>query len=350
MKILVTGSAGFIGYYMVKKLTGRSDEIVGLDNINDYYDVNLKYGRLKESGIDKEQISENTYVQSNCYPNYQFIQMDLNDGDQVRRLFKDHQFDRVVHMAAQAGVRYSIENPQAYLNSNLNGFFYILEACREAHVEHLVYASSSSVYGLNGKMPFSVHDGADHPVSLYGATKKANELMAHAYSQLYNIPTTGLRFFTVYGPWGRPDMAYFLFTEAILNGKPIEVFNQGDMQRDFTYIDDIVSGVIKVLDHPAAPNQNWDNQAPDAASSSAPYRVYNIGRGSPVNLMDFIHILEDALGKKAEMRMRPMQPGDVIATWADTSALEKDVQYHPDTDFETGIREFVSWYREYYQI
>ena len=299
MKILVTGTAGFIGFYTVKRLLERGDEVVGVDNINDYYDVNLKYDRLAETGIERKQIDWYKFVQSDKYANYRFIRMNLEDRQAVQMLFANESFDKVISLAAQAGVRYSIQNPHAYVSSNVNGFLHLLEGCRHHRISHLVYASSSSVYGLNGKVPFSEHDSIAHPMSLYAATKKSNELMAHTYSSLYGIPTTGLRFFTVYGPWGRPDMSPFLFTDAILNNRPIKVFNNGDMLRDFTYVDDIVEGVIRVLDHTATPNPDWSPITPDPATSIAPYRIYNIGNSSPVKLMDFIKAIELACGLPA---------------------------------------------------
>ena len=298
MRILVTGTAGFIGFHLAKKLLERGDEVIGLDSINDYYDINVKYGRLTETGIEKEKIEYAEFVQSSKYPNYKFVQLNLEDRKAVLELFEKEKFDKVVNLAAQAGVRYSIENPFAYIESNINGFINILEGCRHNNVKHLAYASSSSVYGLNEQMPFSTSSNVDHPMSLYAATKKSNELMAHTYSHLYNLPTTGLRFFTVYGPWGRPDMALFLFTKAALEGKTIDVFNNGDMLRDFTYIDDIVEGVVRVTDNPAKSNPNWNGKNPDPSTSSAPYKIYNIGNNNPVKLMDFIEAIEKTLGKK----------------------------------------------------
>ncbi|BDY13165.1 NAD-dependent epimerase [Hydrogenimonas cancrithermarum] len=348
MKILVTGTAGFIGYHLAKRLLEEGHEVVGIDNINDYYDVNLKYGRLRELGIEERDVSAGKRVKSRRYDGHAFYLMDLADTPAIERLFKEEKFDAVCNLAAQAGVRYSLENPMAYIRSNVTGFANILEGCRNHEVENLCYASSSSVYGLNKSMPFRVSDSVDHPVSLYAATKKGNELMAHTYSHLYGIRTTGLRFFTVYGPWGRPDMAPMLFADAILNDRPINVFNYGKMQRDFTYIDDIVEGVVKVIENPAKANEDFDFMHPDPASSPAPYRVYNIGNGKPVKLMDFILTLEKHLGKKAQMNMMPMQPGDVEATWADTSALERDVGYSPSTDLDRGIEKFIEWYRSYY--
>lgn len=335
MKVLVTGAAGFIGFHLSQRLLARGDEVIGIDNINDYYDVNLKHGRLN---------------QIKGHENFTFIKCGLEERDAIEKAFKEHQPQRVVNLAAQAGVRYSLENPQAYIDANIVGFTNILECCRHYQVEHLVYASSSSVYGANTKMPFSVHDNVDHPVSLYAASKKSNELMAHTYSHLFNIPTTGLRFFTVYGPWGRPDMALFLFTKSILEGKPIKVFNYGKHRRDFTYIDDIVEGVIRTLDNVATPNPNWSSDQPDPGTSKAPYRIYNIGSNRPVELLRYIEVLEQCLGKTAEKDLLPMQPGDVPDTYADVDALVADVGYKPDTPLETGVANFVSWYRDYYQV
>jgi UDP-glucuronate 4-epimerase len=414
-KILITGSAGFIGFHLTQRLLAEGCRVVGLDNINDYYDVNLKYGRLAQTGIAREAVEgeefraqgsslpdgsqgskfnaedtdqdspfqggqgdvlasgenasgfnqENTLerakgmtstvahlplLQSTRHPNYRFIRMALEDSEGIMALFAQEKFDYVVHLAAQAGVRYSLTNPQAYMDANITGTLSILEACRAHPVKHLVYASSSSVYGKNTRMPFSVHHNVDHPVSLYAASKKANELMAHTYSHLFNIPTTGLRFFTVYGPWGRPDMALFIFTKAIIAGETIEVFNHGEMMRDFTYIDDIVEGVTRVMYAPATPNSQWNGDQPDPGTSAAPYRIYNIGNSSPEKLMDFIRALEDALGTKARMQLMPIQPGDVPATWADTSDLEHDLGYKPNTPIRHGIGKFVEWYRGYYGL
>jgi len=350
MKHLLTGTAGFIGFHLAKRLLERGDDVVGLDCINDYYDVNLKYARLERTGILKNEIEYGEFVQSSKFKNYKFIMLKLEDREAILKLFSIEKFDKVCNLAAQAGVRYSIENPFTYIDSNIVGFMNILEGCRHNGVKHLVYASSSSVYGLNEEMPFSVHHNVDHPVSLYAASKKSNELMAHTYSYLYQIPTTGLRFFTVYGPWGRPDMALFLFTKAILEGKPIDVFNNGNMQRDFTYVDDIVEGVVRVIDSPPAGNPDWTGQSPDPGTSSAPYRVYNIGNSKPVKLLDFIEAIEDALGKRAVKNFLPMQPGDVPATWADVSDLAADFGYQPSTPVEEGIRRFVEWYKKYYKI
>ena len=329
MHILVTGSAGFIGYHLSEKLLARGDTVTGLDNLNDYYEVSLKEARLD---------------QLKTQPAFTFIRADLQDRQALEALFTENNFDAGINLAAPAGVRYSLENPHAYIDSNVVGFTNILECCRHHKIGHLVYASSSSVYGMNASMPFSVHDNVDHPISLYAATKKANELMAHTYSHLYNLPTTGLRFFTVYGPWGRPDMALFLFTKAILAGEPIKVFNNGKMQRDFTYIDDIVEGLIRVTDKPATPNSDWDAASPDPGTSSAPYRLYNIGNNNPVSLMDFIGAIEKALGKTAEKEFLPMQPGDVAATYADIDALIDSIDYHPQTPVQDGINNFIAWY------
>lgn len=333
MKVLITGTAGFIGSTLALKLLARGDEVIGIDNLNDYYDVNLKLARLA-------RVKE--------FPGFIEAKGNLEDRDFIYKTFETHKPDRVVNLAAQAGVRYSLENPHAYIDSNIVGFTNILEACRHNDVKHLVYASSSSVYGANTNMPFSIHDNVDHPVSLYAASKKANELMAHTYSHLFNLPTTGLRFFTVYGPWGRPDMALFLFTKSILEGKPIDVFNYGNHRRDFTYIDDIVEGVIRTLDNVAAPNAQWTGDTPDPATSKAPFKIYNIGNNNPVNLMDYIETLENALGKKAEKNMLPLQPGDVPDTYADVQDLVNDVGYKPETTIQEGIGNFVEWYKNYY--
>jgi UDP-glucuronate 4-epimerase len=350
MKLLITGTAGFIGFHLLKKLAKEGHEIVGLDNINSYYDVNLKYSRLENSGIRKEEIQYNRLIRSTVYPLYSFIRLNLEDDAGVHALFKKEKFDKVCHLAAQAGVRYSIEHPRTYIDCNIVGFLNILEACRHNGTDHLVYASSSSVYGLNEQMPFSVQDNVDHPVSLYAASKKSNELMAHTYSHLYGLPTTGLRFFTVYGPWGRPDMALFLFTKAILENKPIDVYNNGDMERDFTYIDDIIEGVSRIIKATPRGNKNWSGKKPDPSSSLAPYRVYNIGNSKPVKLLDFIESIEKATGKKAKKNMLPLQPGDVPRTWADVSSLTTDFNYTPDTSIKDGVEKFVEWYREFYKV
>ena len=348
MKILVTGTAGFIGFHLAQKLLERGDEVVGLDNINDYYDVNLKYARLNEVGIKEDDISSNKLVQSSKYPNHKFIKAGLEEGEVINALFEKEKFDAVCNLAAQAGVRYSIENPHAYIDSNIKGFMNILEACRNYDVKNLSYASSSSVYGLNKSQPFKTSDHTDHPVSLYAATKKSNEMMAHTYSHLYNISTTGLRFFTVYGPYGRPDMAPMLFADAILNDRPIKVFNHGNMSRDFTYVDDIVDGIIKVIDNPATSSNNFDVKNPSPDISSAAYRVYNIGNNAPVQLLDFIETLEKSIGIEAKKNFMVMQPGDVVSTYADVSDLIKDFNYKPDTKLSDGIDEFVKWYKEFY--
>ena len=350
MKILITGTAGFIGFHLAQRLIDRGDEVVGLDSINDYYDTSVKYGRLKMTGIQRGDIGYNKLITSSKHGNYRFIQMDLEDKENIDALFAAEKFDKVCNLAAQAGVRYSLVNPQAYINANIVGFLNLLEACRHNNIRHLAYASSSSVYGLNENMPFSTSDNVDHPVSLYAASKKSNELMAHTYSHLFGVPTTGLRFFTVYGPWGRPDMALFLFTKAILEDKPIDVFNNGKMRRDFTYVDDIVEGVIRVIDHAPQGNPNWSGAAPDPSCSKAPYKVYNIGNSAPVELMDFIDAIEQALGKKAVKNMMPIQPGDVPATWADVDDLVEDLDYRPNTPIQEGVKRFIAWYKEFYNI
>ncbi|MBU1668246.1 NAD-dependent epimerase [bacterium] len=347
MKILVTGTAGFIGFHLTKKLLERGDSVIGLDNINDYYDVNLKYARLEELGIHKEDIQEN-HLTASSTTKLKFIKADLADRETIYKLFKSEKFDAVCNLAAQAGVRYSLENPHAYIDSNVVGFMNILEACRHNGVKNLSYASSSSVYGLNKSQPFKTTDHTDHPVSLYAATKKSNEMMAHTYSHLYDISTTGLRFFTVYGPWGRPDMAPFLFADAILNNRAIKVFNHGNMSRDFTYIDDIVDGIIKVIDNPAQANKNWNANRPETNSSSAPYKIYNIGNNAPVNLMEFISEIETAIGTVAEKNFMEIQPGDVESTYADTSGLMNDFDYRPFTPLDKGVSEFVTWFKAFY--
>lgn len=335
MKILVTGAAGFIGSALTHRLLARGDKVMGVDNLNDYYDVRLKRDRL---------------ARLIPYSDFRFQEVDISDRHGMATIFADGSFDRVVHLAAQPGVRYSLQNPNAYVDSNLVGFMTVLEGCRHYDIEHLVYASSSSVYGGNAKMPFSERDSVDHPVSLYAATKKANELMAHTYSHLFKLPTTGLRFFTVYGPWGRPDMALFQFTKAILDGRPIDVFNHGRMQRDFTYVDDIVEGVVRTLDRPAKPDPAFDPLYPDPSTAAAPYRVFNIGNSQPVPLLNFISHIEDALGKVAIKNLLPLQDGDVPATYADVNALQAWTEFSPMTDLRTGIRNFVAWYRSYYKV
>jgi UDP-glucuronate 4-epimerase len=334
MKVLVTGVAGFIGSHLAKRLLARGDSVFGIDNMSDYYDVTLKEARLKWC----------------AHPEFVFERLDIADRQGMPRLFARQSFDAVVHLAAQAGVRYSIENPAAYVDANLVGFGNVLEGARHGKVKHLVFASSSSVYGANTKLPFSESDNVDHPVSLYAATKKANELMAHTYASLYGLPCTGLRFFTVYGPWGRPDMALFKFTRGILQGERIPVFNRGQMIRDFTFVDDIVEGVVHTVDKPAQPNPAWSGEAPDPATSYAPYRVYNIGNNQPVELMRYIQVLEETLGRKADMELLPMQDGDVPATYANVDALQRDVGFRPRTPIEEGVRRFVEWYREYYRV
>jgi UDP-glucuronate 4-epimerase len=334
-RILVTGAAGFIGYHLSQRLLSRGDTVIGLDNLNDYYEVTLKYDRLSHL---------------KDHPNFTFHQIDLADNAAMESLFQQNQFDVVVNLAAQAGVRYSLTHPHAYTTSNVVGFTNILEGCRHSQVKHLVFASSSSVYGANTKVPFSVHDNVDHPISLYAASKKANELMAHTYSHLYGLPSTGLRFFSVYGTWGRPDMALFMFTKAILAGQPIEVFNHGKMRRDFTYVDDIVEGVVRVMDKVPEPNLEWSGDNPDPGTSKAPYKIYNIGNNNPVELMHFIRVLEDCLGVKAQMNMLPMQPGDVPVNFADVDDLIRDVGFRPNTKVEVGIQRFVDWYRQYYKV
>lgn len=348
MKILVTGTAGFIGFHLAKALLERGEEVIGIDNINDYYDVELKYSRLAETGIQRKDIVYNTSVRSSNYPGYQFFQLDLADKDKLEQLFASQKFDKVINLAAQAGVRYSLENPQAYIDANITGFLNILECCRYNKIKHLVYASSSSVYGNNSKMPLSTSDRVDHPISLYAATKKSNELMAHTYSHLFGIPTTGLRFFTVYGPYGRPDMALFLFTKAIIAGQPIQVFNKGEMKRDFTYVDDIVGGITRVLDHTPLPAK--ENITDPSVSKTAPYKIYNIGNSSPVRLMDFIEAIETKLGIEAIKELLPMQPGDVPMTWADTSDLKANLDYRPDTPIKEGVSKFIDWYKSYYKF
>jgi len=369
MRILVTGTAGFIGFHLAKKLLERGDTVIGIDNINDYYDVNLKYARLAETGIFRQAQKWHSLVESAKYPGYFFMRMNLEDRDKLMELFEYHKFDKVCNLAAQAGVRYSLKNPNAYINSNIVGFINILEACRHNNIKHIVYASSSSVYGNNTKMPLSTTDNVDHPISLYAATKKSNELMAHTYSHLFGLPSTGLRFFTVYGPWGRPDMALFLFTKAILENRPVKVFNNGNMVRDFTYIDDIIEGVMRVIDNPpergdhedqfdeagkiVAGTSNQSNEKLNSInefSTPAPYKIYNIGNSSPVQLMDYINAIEKILGKTAIKEFFPMQPGDVPRTEADMSDLVENLGYKPDTPVKVGIEKFIEWYKMYFKI
>jgi UDP-glucuronate 4-epimerase len=341
--ILVTGAAGFIGYHLSKKLLELGIDVVGIDNINDYYDTALKYGRLNDLGIEAGT------PKSSKHQGFSFYKSDISNKPALEEIFRNSSFDYIIHLAAQAGVRYSIENPDVYIQSNVQGFMNILEMARHYMPKHLIFASSSSVYGLNGQMPFSTSHHTDHPVSLYAATKKANEMMAHCYAQLYNIPCTGLRFFTVYGPWGRPDMAYFGFTQKIYNGQPIQVFNNGDLMRDFTYIDDIVDGIVRLIDKVPQPNEAFDNKNPDPSTSSAPYAIYNIGNNKPVQLKDFIETLEGALGKEAVKEYKPMQQGDVYATFADVSALNKVCGFEPKTNIKEGLGKFAEWYKEFYQ-
>lgn len=352
MKVLVTGAAGFIGSHVALYLLARGDDVVGLDNINDYYDPSLKEARLARiddyvNGRSSEPVYKSIEVDKKG--EFRFVKADCGDRAAMEALFEAEGFDKVVHLAAQAGVRYSLDNPHAYMDSNIVGFLHILEGCRHHNIQHLVYASSSSVYGANETMPFSIHDNVDHPLSLYAASKKANELMAHTYSHLYNIPTTGLRFFTVYGPWGRPDMSPFLFANAILTGSPLKVFNHGKHRRDFTYIDDIVEGVIRTLDHTATANAQWSGETPDSGSSRAPWRLYNIGNSEPVELLDYIEAIETALGKTTEKELLPLQPGDVPDTYADVKDLADDVGYQPATPIVDGVNRFVAWYRDFYQ-
>ncbi len=350
MKVLVTGSAGFIGFHLANRLIKEGFEVVGLDSLNDYYEVSLKYDRLKAAGINKEEIQYNKLYSSKTLQCYKFLQLQLEDKSNLEALFQSQQFDIVVNLAAQAGVRYSITNPAAYIESNIVGFANLLECCRHHNIKHFVYASSSSVYGLNEEVPFKTDHSVDHPISLYAATKKSNELMAHVYSHLYDLPTTGLRFFTVYGPWGRPDMAMFLFTKAVIDDKPIQVFNNGEMERDFTYIDDIVEGLVKVINNIPKGNPEWSGLNPVTSSSKAPYQIYNIGNNKPVKLTAFIEAIENKLNKKAEKIMMPMQPGDVLKTYADVSDMKKNVDYNPSTSIETGVSNFIDWYVDYYQV
>ncbi len=349
-KILVTGAAGFIGFHLVNRLLTEGYDVIGLDNINDYYDTRLKYGRLELSGIKKSRIVEKRTIESDSISNYRFIKADLKDHETLNQLFDDESFTHVINLAAQAGVRYSIENPRTYIVSNIVGFANILEACRHHKIKHLTYASSSSVYGLNENMPFSTEDNVDHPISLYAASKKSNELMAHTYSHLYGLPTTGLRFFTVYGPWGRPDMAYYLFTKAIVNNESIKVFNDGNMSRDFTYVSDIVEGILRVCKKAPTRDTSWTGKNPNPSTSRSPYAIYNIGNNSPVNLMEFISTIEKHLGLIAKKEYMPIQPGDVVSTYADVKGLENDFGYKPVTSLNQGIGEFVNWYKAYYRV
>jgi len=353
MKILVTGTAGFIGSHLILKLLQRGDNVIGLDNINDYYDQNVKYGRLQRAGIidslkDGMIIPYGKLITSTTNSNYKFIKLNLEDKVAMMELFEDEKFDAVCNLAAQAGVRYSLTNPGTYMDSNIIGFMNILESCRHNNVKNLSYASSSSVYGLNEGLPFSTNHDVSHPISLYAASKKANELMAHTYSHLFNISTTGLRFFTVYGPWGRPDMALYLFTKAALEGKTIDVFNNGEMLRDFTYVDDIVEGIIRVIDNPAKKDENWNGKTGQISTSSAPYKVYNIGNNNPVKLMDFITAIENRLGKEIKKNMMPIQPGDVPATFADVKDLVEDLGYKPETPIQEGVNQFIDWYLDFF--
>ncbi len=350
MKVLVTGAAGFIGSYVARRLAERGDAVVGIDNLNNYYNPQLKLDRLRSLLATDTSLDNTDAAVSSIYDNFTFLKMSLEDRAAISSLFEKHHFDVVVNLAAQAGVRYSIENPFAYIDSNIVGFANLLEGCRRTKVSHLVYASSSSVYGLNADTPYREEHGIAHPVSLYAATKKADELMAHAYSHLYRLPTTGLRFFTVYGPWGRPDMSPALFSDAIFHDRPINVFNNGEMFRDFTFIDDIVEGVIRVVDTPAVPDSAWTPQNPNPATSAAPYRIYNIGNSSPVKLMDFIKSIETAIGKTAEKNMMPMQSGDVVGTYADTTLLEKTTGFKPSTDLQVGMNKYIDWYKKYYRL
>ena len=350
MKVLVTGVAGFIGSFTAIRLLEGGDEVVGIDNVNDYYDVSLKYARLERDGIAASRAKTGEWVQSQKYPSYRYKRMALEDLSTLEQIFREEKFDAVCHLAAQAGVRYSLTNPHSYIDSNIVAFLNLLECCRHRGVGHLVFASSSSVYGLNKKYPFSTRDNVDHPVSLYAATKKSNELMAHTYSHLFDIPMTGLRFFTVYGPWGRPDMALFLFTKAILEDRPIDVYNRGDMRRDFTYVDDIVTGIVKVLERPPKGDPGWRGEDPDPSRSQAPYRIYNIGNNMPVALMDFIEAIEKTLGKKAKKNFLPMQPGDVPVSWANVDDLVEDLGYSPGMPIQEGVNRFVEWYLKFYEV
>jgi UDP-glucuronate 4-epimerase len=351
VRVLVTGTAGFIGFHVVRRLLDRGDEVTGVDSINDYYDQTLKYGRLRECGIAVEKVADNVPVRSSNHDNYTFVKLDLSNGDSVDTLFKEiGRIDCVCHLAAQPGVRYSLIDPHCYITNNIVAFHNILEVCRQKGISTLVFASSSSVYGMDTRIPFSAERGADHPISLYAASKRSNELMAHTYSWLFGIKTTGLRFFTAYGPWGRPDMAPFKFVRNIIEGKPIEVYNFGNMERDFTYIDDIAEGVIRVIDHPAEADGTWNAEAPTASSSRAPFRLYNLGRGEAVPLMEFISVIENKLDRTAQKQMLPMQPGDVYRTYADTSSFEKDFNFKPSTSVQDGVERFIDWYRSFYGI
>ena len=349
MKVLITGTAGFIGFHLAKKLLNDGYEVVGLDNLNSYYDPLLKSGRLGNTGIDFNKAEYNIYLQSSLYENYRFINIDLSDHDSINKLFKKESFELVINLAAQAGVRYSLENPYSYISSNVDGFLNLLEACRNNPVAHFIYASSSSVYGLNGSMPLSTHIATDHPISLYAATKKTNELMAHSYSYLFNIPLTGLRFFTVYGPWGRPDMAMFKFTKAILEDQPVDVYNNGDMMRDFTYVDDIVDGIVKVINNRPEKNIKWSNIASDSSTSVAPYKIYNLGNSSPTTLLNYVRAIEKSLNKKAKINFLPLQPGDMINTYADMLPMQNETGYKPSTELQYGVDRFVEWYKAYYK-
>ena len=349
-KILVTGTAGFIGFHLAQRLIDRGNEVIGIDSINDYYDINVKYGRLKEHGIKKDDIVYGQIIKSKKYSNYSFMKLKLEDREKINELFANSKFDKVCNLAAQAGVRYSLVNPYAYIDSNIVGYINVLEASRQNNIKHFVYASSSSVYGANESLPFSTSDNIDHPISLYAATKKSDELMAHSYSHLFNLPTTGLRFFTVYGPWGRPDMALFLFTKAILEDKPINVFNNGEMVRDFTYVDDIVEGIIRVIDNPPKGNPEWSGKNTDPADSKAPYKVYNIGNNSPIKLMDFITAIEEKIGKIAKKNMMPLQAGDVVATYANVDDLVRDLGYKPETTIKEGVDKFIDWYLDFFNV
>jgi UDP-glucuronate 4-epimerase len=348
MKILITGTAGFIGLHLTKYLLERNEEVVGIDNLNKYYDPSLKNARLLDTGIDVNHGEGTEFIQSSIYPNYKFINVDIENTEAILKLFKEEKFDAVCNLAAQAGVRYSLENPYAYTSSNIDGFLNLLEACRQYPVQHFVYASSSSVYGLNGSMPLATTQSTQHPISLYAATKKANELLAHSYSHLFNIPVTGLRFFTVYGPWGRPDMALFKFTKAILDDQPVDLYNYGEMMRDFTYVDDIVEGIVKVLHNAPVKDNTWSNITADPSTSSAPYRVYNLGNSSPVKLIDYLEAIENALDKKAIKNFMPIQAGDVLETYADMQPMIQDFGYCPKTELQHGVNQFVNWYLDYY--